>query len=413
MRIGIIAVTCFAVLLTGVAQGELEVGSYAPDIEAKDWLNTEGEEISIQELRGMVVVLYFWVSWHRGGEYWIQSINVAQNNPRLGRRAGVFMMGVTDADKERVEELIEDQRIFFPIALESDAHEEYELQGFPHLVIIDPDGRIAWSGTPGGGSGQSGGFMGALVEVLQENPPYRTHPFDVEQIHEYMDQFRAELRDDAFTNAYKAARSALDRAVAGDPLATRCLEAVELVEALGRDKLARANQLIDQKEFDAGVKLLKEVLQEYRSTEPARQARRRMEQLEERYEPVADVLAGIENDRAALQKFVDAYDLIGERKFGEAYVLLEEIVGSYENTSVFENAKTVLGRMKDNKAIMGYVRDYKASGECETWLSQARSYEDMGRTERARALYRKIIDKYPDTTYYEEAYRRLAKLPPP
>ncbi len=52
--------------LSAVARADLKPGTYAPDIEAKDWANTDGEPISLAECRGMVVVLFFWVSVARG-----------------------------------------------------------------------------------------------------------------------------------------------------------------------------------------------------------------------------------------------------------------------------------------------------------------------------------------------------------
>jgi TolA-binding protein len=44
-------------------------------------------------------------------------------------------------------------------------------------------------------------------------------------------------------------------------------------------------------------------------------------------------------------------------------------------------------------------------------LFEARSFQNAGQTQKARELLREIIEKYPDTTFAEEARRRLAQLP--
>jgi TolA-binding protein len=60
---------------------------------------------------------------------------------------------------------------------------------------------------------------------------------------------------------------------------------------------------------------------------------------------------------------------------------------------------------------MGYVRDHKASKECMSLLSQARSFVGARRVDKAKEIYRRVIDEYPDTTYAEEAVKRLIQLP--
>ena len=52
----LITVAMAGFLLSGTVRADLEIGTYAPDLEAGDWLNTDGQSISLSELRGMVVV---------------------------------------------------------------------------------------------------------------------------------------------------------------------------------------------------------------------------------------------------------------------------------------------------------------------------------------------------------------------
>ena len=176
MRRALITLTCVGLLLPGIALADLEEGTYAPDIEAKEWLNTKelfdseyDEPVSLSELRGMVVVLYFWVSYDSGGESFMPLVNMVENSDQLGRRNGVFLMGVTEADRERVEEMVQEERLLFPIALESSAAEEYEIESFPRVVVVDPNGKIAFTGLFGK---DDRNFIQKIVDVLAENAPH-------------------------------------------------------------------------------------------------------------------------------------------------------------------------------------------------------------------------------------------------
>ena len=86
MRAMIVALFCVSVVWTSTVRADIKVGTWAPDIEAKQWKNTD-EPISLYECRGMVVVLFFWVTWHPGGEYIIPLMNLVSSE--FGRQQGV------------------------------------------------------------------------------------------------------------------------------------------------------------------------------------------------------------------------------------------------------------------------------------------------------------------------------------
>lgn len=410
MRTALIATTCVGLLLASVARADLDEGTYAPDIEAKDWLNTEGgQPLSLGELRGMVVVLYFWVSWHGGGENLMPMINQVENHPNLGRRQGVFILGVTEADRSRVEDMIEEERIFFPIAMESKAHEEYDIHSFPRAVVIDPNGKVAYTGWPGKEGGEE--FVRKILDVIADTPPTRTHPREAAECRRYLDRAREAIREDDYKAAYRAARNAHERALTGDSLKTHCQDMLDLVEAIGRDKLACGMQLVDNKEYEAGVTALRDVTRLFRGMKSSKTATKRLKSLEERYPEVKRVLDTLKRDAEARGLLVAARDALWERSFGPAYEMLETILKDYEDTAVAPDARTILARMDKNQTIMGCVRDHKAARDCTNWIGQARSFKRVGNFAKAREFFRKVIEQYPDTVFAEEAYRELADLP--
>ena len=407
MKRVLISVTLVAVLLAGTARADLEEGTYAPDLDAKDWMNSD-RPISLSEMRGMAVVLYFWVSWHSAGEALMPLINQVENHPGLGRKGGVFVMGVTAADRGRVEEMIKENRIFFPVALECEAAEAYGITAFPRVVVIDPVGRVAYSGWPGGGGDD---LAQALIDTFEKTPPFRTHPREARAAHRALDKSREALRAKDYRKAYFWARKAYDHALHGDPLKTRCADLLDLIESLGRDALAEGMHLLDEKKHSEGAVALREVVESYRITKAGKFARRYLRTLKNKSLDVRRALEGIDLESDARNKLASAAKLLWERSFGEAYETLKKIDKDYSETESAVQARAVLSRMEKNKEIMGYVRDHQAENKCEAMLAQARSFRETGQTSRAREILRRIIDDYPGTVYLEQAYDELEKLP--
>jgi TolA-binding protein len=393
----------------GVGRADPKVGSYAPDVEAKEWLNTDGgEPVSLAECRGMITVLFCWVTWHPGGEY-VMPLMASIDNLG-GKRAGVFLIGITDAERKRVEEMVTKEKVFFPIGLEAKkTFEDYKLTSFPRVIIIDPNGKVAWTGWPGEKGGDA--LQKEIEKVASETPPTKTHPEETAKVQAYLKQARQALREDRYQDAFRAATSAFDHALRGDELKSRCQDTLDLIETIGRDKLAQAQQAADERNFEDAVTTWLDVQREFRGMDVARAGRKRLEALEKKEPDVSELVRRQSSIGLAETILAAAMEQIQDRHFGKAYDKLEEIVEEYGGTETAAKARTILDRMQKNEGVMGYVRDHKAARACRTLLSQGEAYEQAGRTSKARELYREVMDKYPDTTYADEAAQRLARLP--
>lgn len=406
MRALIAAVLCAGLGLAGAARADLEKGAWAPDIEARQWKNTD-EPISLYECKGMVVVLFFWVSWHQGGEYIMPLMNFV--NSEFGRSQGVYLIGLTDAELARVDEMLEKERVLFPVGAESKSYEDYEISSFPRVVIIDPNGKVAWTGWPGASGGEA--LVREIRAVVAEVPPTRTHPEEAAKVRAYLAQARQALRGDDYRKAYRAARSALERALTGDPLKTRCQDMVDLIEALGRDKLAQAERAIDDKNYEDTVTLLREVMREFKGADVAQAASKRLSAIRKKFKEVADLIAQQEDEGLAENLLAEALDEFRSGAFGKAYDRLEQILSEYGSTPAAAKAQTVIDRVRKHDAIMAQVRDHQAEPECLTLLSQARAYMRAGRPNEAKKLLGLIVEKHADTIWAEQARRLLAELP--
>lgn len=407
MRAIVVAVLCVLYAFGHVAHAELSKGTYAPDVEAREWLNTS-EPVSLKEVRGMVVLLFFWVSWHEGGEYVMPLMNLI--NSKVLRTNGIYIMGLTDSDRARVEDMLKKQKVFFPIALESKSYEDYEITAFPKVVVIDPNGKVAWTGWPGAGGSE---LIKAIEEVFNETPPTKTHPEDAVVVRQKLDTARDALRTGELQAAHDAAREADSLAASGDALKTQCDDMLELIEALGRDQLARAQQLVDEKHYEEAINLLCRIRQEFKGMTAGRFARRKLETLEKKYDQVKRILEarGAHNEAERLLARAIAELQEKPRLIGPAYDKLEELAQDYPDTGAATKAQTLLERLRQNEGVMAYVRDHKAARECDMLLAQCRAFEFTGRPDKAKELYRRIMREFPETIYAEQAAERLGQLP--
>lgn len=404
-RVGILAVS-LATLAAHVASGQVSVGNDAPEFEAKEWLNID-EPLSLSDLDGMVVILYFWVSFHEGGERMISLVNTIENNPGLGRARGVAVIGLTEANAKGIESTLEEEKVFFPVGVGSKSHEKYRARAFPWVVIIDAKGKIAYSAVATKGEE----LVKKVRETLAKTPPTRTHPLEVPKVHQKLEAARKSLRGGSYRAAFRHARDAFETAITGDPLKTTCEEMIDLIEALGKDQLADVDPLIETRDFDGIVKTLQTVGRQFKGLDVSRAARRRLAALKKEHTQVASLLKNEEKEDEARAKLYTAQQSLRERKLGESYATMQEIVKDFGGTEVSAAAKRIMSRMEKNETVIAMVRDHLAAKDCEGWLSRARS---LARTRsgrlKAKRLYRQIISKYPETKYADVATQELAKI---
>jgi peroxiredoxin len=405
-KLGIWLVLAAMSAATPAAQAALKEGTLAPDIEAKEWLNTD-HPVSIAELRGMIVVLYFWVSFHETGQAILPDMTLLDNNERFGRPAGVYVIGVTDADRKRIEEPVRKAKAFFPVALESKAYKEYDLLNFPQVVIIDPQGKVAWTGWPG----DTNGMLQAVSDVMTKTPPTRTHPREAALCTEYIQQTRERILAGKLRDAYAVAKKANKHALSGDPLKARCQEYVDLLESLGQDQLATGERALVTNRFDEAVAILNRCARDFNGLESGRRARIRLLALAKERPEVQTLVDAQSKENDALRKMAVAVQQVEAQRFAEAYATSEDVVKTAPGTPAAGYAATLMKRMEQHPTLKKLVLDSKAARECEPLLAQARADQRQKRYSQARSKLERIVREFPDTSYADDARRLLIEMP--
>ena len=130
---------------------ELElVGSQASEFQVEEWINSD--RLSIEQLRGKVVLFVFWATW---------CPHCRKEMPHMKELyekyadQGLTVIGVTKKSKkqdtEKVIEFLEKNDISFPIAIDdgSKTSKAYVSTSIPGLAIVDKKGVVRWRAHPG------------------------------------------------------------------------------------------------------------------------------------------------------------------------------------------------------------------------------------------------------------------------
>lgn len=127
-----------AVKLIQVQQGQVSSGS-APDFTFNTF---DGKQISLQTLRGKVVVLNFWASWCKPCEEEAADLEAFH---KAYKDKGVVMLGAdyVDTEKEALA-YIKKFNITYPMGpdLGTKMSQAYRIKGVPETFVIDKQGQL-------------------------------------------------------------------------------------------------------------------------------------------------------------------------------------------------------------------------------------------------------------------------------
>lgn len=119
---------------------ETEVAELAIGLEAPDFTltNLDGEEVSLSDFRGKIVLINFWATWCKYCDLEMPDLNNLHND-----NEDVVVLAVNvQEDEDLVRAYIEKNQLDFEVVLDSDAaiSRQYLTNGLPNSYFVDTEG---------------------------------------------------------------------------------------------------------------------------------------------------------------------------------------------------------------------------------------------------------------------------------
>lgn len=122
---------------------ETKVNAPAQDFKLS---NLTGQEISLAQLKGKPVILFFWTTWC---PFCREEISALQNEYKKITAGGITLLAIDVGEpREKVERFFKGKSAEFPVLLDlnSKVASSYNLIGVPTFVLIDAQGKIRFQG---------------------------------------------------------------------------------------------------------------------------------------------------------------------------------------------------------------------------------------------------------------------------
>jgi thiol-disulfide isomerase/thioredoxin len=135
-----------ALLATAFSIVSLNATEFRKAAPSFSLIDSKGAPVSLSQYKGKVVLLDFWATWCTGCKVEIPWYMQFSEKYKLD---GLAVLGVAmDDNWKPVKPFVEEKKMNYPVVLgNKEMAKKYGLKSMPKTLLIDRDGRIAWSFT--------------------------------------------------------------------------------------------------------------------------------------------------------------------------------------------------------------------------------------------------------------------------
>jgi thiol-disulfide isomerase/thioredoxin len=378
---------------------QLRFGAPAPEIDARFWLNSK-EPVSLQSLRGRIVVLEFWATWCGPCRTSIPHLNELHES---WKEKGVVIVSLSEEPRRIVENFAKSANMKYLVGAESSSSDKYGARSIPFAFLIDPKGNLAWAGHP------VMGLDAAIETAYRKTPPELMTKRLASDLADDLKNARSGYERGDFGRAWRLAQKVTQDAHKATDQYTAAVALSKELLAVAEKRMKQASENLSMKNYGEAVGLLSSVGEDFDGSEPAAKAVGLLADLKKNPE-AREALKQAEAAARAKQKYDQAEEEKNRQHYASAHRTYSDLIAKYPDTRYASLAKGKIDTMMTDEEIAKTVRDDLARRDCVSWMSMARNYARAGQKDKAKEYYQRIIEKYPDTTYAKTAGEELAAL---
>ena len=321
-----------------LAVGTNFIGQRPPELQVKEWLNTE-EGYRLSELRGKAVILDFWATWCPPCT---RAMPHLQKLHEKYSQKGLVVIALTAETRSKVEPFIRQNNYTFPVALDDSCktNQSYGIKSIPTTYLLGPTGRVVWQGNP-----LSTKELDSAIERVMEDvegflpEKLLTLEFELTVERELSKRLKTASRyakQGKYASAVRTAAKVLKSSKATDEDKRDANYLIGRVELHGEKLLAKAKLLIEKKRYLEAEQLLKRIDKAFSGTDIEKRASKELRRMRTN-KVISKELRAAKALDAALKKLEDG-------KTDEAKKSLEELIAKYPGT---EAAKRAAEKMRE------------------------------------------------------------------
>jgi thiol-disulfide isomerase/thioredoxin len=388
------------VLLSTPTRGVVSSGDQ-PDLSFKA---VDGTPISLEKMKGKIVVVDFWASWC--GPCMAEAPHMVQLNQRYGPM-GMQMIGISlDQDRAAMAEAVRAKSLNWPQFIDGTGGKQFAgiwgVDSIPRTFIIGPDGKVLWTGHPAR-------IDRELEKAFKEHPPQLVDPVILADANAALEKANIAMKAGNTRAALQGLSKVPADASKDKEFASKLEAARNALEAEAAKMLESVDPMIKQGDYVQAVAKLKELSSALEGSATGKKANARLAELSGKPE-VKTALAKAERARRADAALDAAQKLKDGKKDADAYAHFKSVAKDYPDTDAGTKAAAAVQEYEKDPTFVKRANEAAAATKAASAMKVAQSYVTAGRPDLARKKYQEIIDQFPGTSYAEQAKKAIAAL---
>ena len=364
---------------------------------------TDGQAFDLAAVKGKYVLVDFWATWC--GPCMAQAEHMVELNDKYGPR-GMVTVGVSlDRDLNAMKTVCKEKKFNWPQMFGPPANQlssEWGVTGIPRAFLIDPAGKVLWSGHPAQ-------IDKVLADAFAKNPPVLMDAKAFATATTALKGVEEHLTGKNPAAALKALAAVPPLAKEDTRTAAKVAELQKAVEEAAEALLAEVQPLIARKDYPAALGRLRDIAGSMKGTPTGDQARQTLDELSTKPEVKAQ-LAALDRAEKANVELAAAKKLQAAKQHEQAYGRLKVVATQFAGTPAATEAAAEAAKYEKDTAFIKRMNDSAASAKAKSALGLAQAYAKSGNATLATRKYQSVIDEFPGTSFAEQAKREMAGL---